>query len=142
MKKIICFFAIVFISLTAMAQISNTSNTVTFDVNGTDCATTPAAGSYTADLSYFDFWTADWVYLNDIPVTVSVSGTTFTVDASSVTPAVNFPTDEGYQLLYSTGHLILPSGSTEYHLIFDYGYLNCQPLGMQKAFEHLSNLAW
>jgi hypothetical protein len=142
MKKTICLFAIVFICLTGMAQISNTSNTATFNVYQTDCPAPPAAGSYTADLEYFDFWTTDWVRHNDIPVTVSISGTSFTIDASSVSPAVNFPTDEGYQFLYSTGHFILTSGSTEFHLIFDNGYIGCQPLGIRKIIEQFSNMAW
>lgn len=142
MKKIICFFAIVFISLGCIAQpVSNTSNTITFDISGTDCSATPA-GSYTADLSYFDLCTADWVQLNDISVSVTVSGTTFTIDASGVTPAVSFPTDEEYQLLNSAGNVTLTNGSTEYHLIFDSGQINCQPLGLYKAFDQLSKFSW
>jgi hypothetical protein len=128
MKKTICLFAILVICFSSFAQaISNTSNTITFNISGTDCHTAPPAGTYELDLAYFDFDQADWVHINDITVTVTVSGSTFTIDASAVTPAVDLPEDE---LIYSVGNVSLTNTSTDFYLIFDSGYVNCEPLGI------------
>ena len=130
MRKVVSLFLVVsllFLSAASVAQtISNTSNTITFNVSGTDCATVPASGTYTLDIEYFDFSIGDWVILNDLTVTVTAGTSTFTVDCSGVSPAVNFPVDE---LIYSTGHIVLTKTGYEYTLYFDGGQLNCIPLG-------------
>src|ERR1044071_3737949 len=134
MKKTICMLAILFVCYSAVAQsISNTSNTITFNVSGTDCSRTPAAGTWEMDLEYFDMlYTFDWIHINNVTVTVTVSGSTFTIDASSVSPAINLPPDE---LINTVGRIDLTNSTTGYTMIFAMGYINCEPLALSSIIR-------
>lgn len=130
MRKVFSFFLAVpllFLSATAVSQsISNTSNTVTFNVTSTDCSIVPPSGNYTLDISYFDFSIGDWVNLTSLAVTVSAGTSTFTIDCSGVTPAVNFPYND---FINSVGNIKLTKTGYEYLLYWDTDYLSCTPLG-------------
>lgn len=130
MRKVVSLFlavSLLFLSAASVAQtISNTSNTITFNVSGTDCNVVPPSGTYTLDIEYFDFSIGDWVELDDLTVIITAGTSTFTIDCSGVSPAVNFPVGE---FITSVGHILLTKTGYEYTLYWDSDYVTCTPLG-------------
>lgn len=137
MKKFISALlpVIILFSTSAFSQsISNTSNTITIDISEPyDCPTVAPSGTYNIDLAYFDLNLGDWVYVNDVTVTVSSTSTTFTIDFSSVTPAVNFPAGD---FINGAGHFTLTKTGTEYTLYWDSYWLTCVPLGLTSYWKN------
>jgi hypothetical protein len=124
-------------SHTSIAQnITNTSNTVTFDLSTSerDCPNVPGPGSgtYQLDITWFDMNIGDWIYLNGLTATVTVNAHDFTIDASAVTPAVNFPPDE---FINTFGSIVLTQPGFEYKLFWQIDQLNCTPLGIQSVIS-------
>ena len=126
-KLIVLELPLLLLSAASVSQtITNTSNSVTFNVSGTDCSIVPVSGTYTLDIAYFDLNIGDWVELNGLTVSVTAGSSTFTIDCSGVTPAVNFPAD---YFIITTGHIKLTKTGYEYLLYWDSDYLSCTPLG-------------